>query len=80
LKPHAWDTVTSGVGTLLELACGTDAEQIRTALGDLVPEYRSARPARPSTKAIDRATGERAAAADHPAALAPTIAPRRTDA
>ncbi len=44
IKAHAWEGVTVGVETLLELANGTAHERIRGAIGDLVPEYQSARP------------------------------------
>jgi len=45
------ETVLGGVTTLIERATGTDADLVRAALGDLVPEYRVARPSRPATRA-----------------------------
>jgi FlaA1/EpsC-like NDP-sugar epimerase len=44
IKAHAFDSVTVGVDALLDLANGTAHERIRGAIGDLVPEYQSARP------------------------------------
>ena len=44
------ETVLTGVNTLIERATGTDADQVRGALGDLVPEYRVARPSRPAAR------------------------------
>jgi hypothetical protein len=44
IKPHEWDTVEAGVQVLLEAAEAGVSEQVRTALGQLVPEYRAARP------------------------------------
>jgi FlaA1/EpsC-like NDP-sugar epimerase len=47
IQPHDLDQVAPGVASLLELARGSDAEKLRCALGELVPEYRAARPPRP---------------------------------
>jgi FlaA1/EpsC-like NDP-sugar epimerase len=44
IKPHDWDAVEAGLAVLLEAAELGVAEQVRTALGQLVPEYRAARP------------------------------------
>jgi FlaA1/EpsC-like NDP-sugar epimerase len=61
IKPHAWEAVAIGVDALLELAHKADVDRVRSALGDLVPEYRAARPA--STKASSP-VGEPALAAE----------------
>jgi FlaA1/EpsC-like NDP-sugar epimerase len=53
IKPHDWETVVTGVGQLLSVSDGTAVELVRTALGELIPEYAAARPA-PKT---DRKTG-----------------------
>jgi FlaA1/EpsC-like NDP-sugar epimerase len=48
IQPHDWAAVNPGVTALLALASGGgEAEQLRSALGALVPEYRAARPPRP---------------------------------
>jgi FlaA1/EpsC-like NDP-sugar epimerase len=52
IKPHDWEPVDVGVAALLELARGVDAEKLRSALGDLVPEYRVARPPRPNPASV----------------------------
>jgi FlaA1/EpsC-like NDP-sugar epimerase len=52
IRPHDWDPVAMGVGALVELACNSDHERIRAALGDLVPEYRTARPRRPTSASV----------------------------
>ncbi|MBA3454752.1 MAG: polysaccharide biosynthesis protein [Deltaproteobacteria bacterium] len=44
------DAVASAVTMLLELAGGTDSDLVRGALGDLVPEYKVARPARATAR------------------------------
>jgi FlaA1/EpsC-like NDP-sugar epimerase len=44
IKPHDWDAVEAGLAVLLEAAEAGVAEQVRTVLGQLVPEYRAARP------------------------------------
>jgi hypothetical protein len=43
-----FETVLAGVSTLLEHANGTQADLVRSSLGDLVPEYGVARPSRPA--------------------------------
>jgi hypothetical protein len=43
----------TGVGQLLSVADGTAVELVRTALGELIPEYAAARPA----PKADRKTG-----------------------
>ncbi len=48
IKPHDWAFVDVGVTALLELARGSDAEQLRATLGNLVPEYGAVRPSRSS--------------------------------
>jgi len=47
IKPHTWETVVVGVDALLDLASSTMVDRLRAALGDLVPEYRAARPSAP---------------------------------
>jgi FlaA1/EpsC-like NDP-sugar epimerase len=44
IRSHAWEPVEIGVEALLELAHKADVERVRGALGELVPEYRMARP------------------------------------
>ncbi len=46
VPPQEFEVVHQGVSALLERAVLTDAERIRGALGDLVPEYKVARPTR----------------------------------
>jgi FlaA1/EpsC-like NDP-sugar epimerase len=70
IKSHDWDTVSSAVDVTLDLAQGTDPELIRKALGELVPEFRAARPSRASLKATDRTTDTQEAL---PASPAPEI-------
>ena len=48
IKPHAWEAVVAGVDTLMDLAVGTATDRVRAALGDIVPEYKTAH--RSSTK------------------------------
>jgi FlaA1/EpsC-like NDP-sugar epimerase len=55
IKPHDLETVVAGIDSLLALANGTAMDLVRSALGELVPEYRNARP--PSAKADGRKTG-----------------------
>ena len=60
IKAHEWKHVESGVAVLLDLARAgdADADGLRAALGDLVPEYRVARPSRSSgsAKALEHKT------------------------
>jgi FlaA1/EpsC-like NDP-sugar epimerase len=49
IRPHDWAPVDAGVAALLELARTGTAEQLRRALGELVPEYRAARLPRPTS-------------------------------
>lgn len=56
IRAHEWDAVASGVDALLELAREPEADRLRSALGDIVPEYRAARPTRPTST---NKTGER---------------------
>ena len=51
IRPHDWDQVAPRVDELLALARATDSEALRVALGELVPEYRAARPPRPVSSA-----------------------------
>ncbi|MBX3154706.1 MAG: polysaccharide biosynthesis protein [Deltaproteobacteria bacterium] len=43
IKPHEWTIVKAGIANLLETA-GSSNEAVRTALGELVPEYAAGRP------------------------------------
>jgi FlaA1/EpsC-like NDP-sugar epimerase len=64
IKPHEWDRVATGVGAIVELARTGDAERVRAALVDLVPEYQAARPRRSSTgnaPTVGRTSSEQAA-------------------
>ena len=56
IKAHAWDAVTIGVETLLDLANSTAHDRIRGAIGELVPEYQSARAMSPSQPRIQTGT------------------------
>lgn len=44
MTTYSTDAVMVGVDTLLEVAAGTTTDPIRAALGELVPEYKIARP------------------------------------
>ena len=44
IKPHAWEATEAGVLALLAAAEAGVVELVRTALGQIVPEYRAARP------------------------------------
>jgi FlaA1/EpsC-like NDP-sugar epimerase len=44
IKPHDLDAVEAGLEALLEAAEGGVVELVRTVLGQIVPEYRAARP------------------------------------
>jgi FlaA1/EpsC-like NDP-sugar epimerase len=68
IKPHEWDATEAGVQALIAAAEGGVAELVRTALGQLVPEYRAARP--PPARTERPATGP-ASAPD------PIIPPRK---
>jgi len=50
LKPHEWEAVDLSVSKLCELATEGDAEKIRQALGEIVPEYQGARSTRKGAK------------------------------
>lgn len=39
IKPHEWGKVTAGIESILKLANDTMSDELRAALGDLVPEY-----------------------------------------
>ncbi len=52
IKPHDWDEVVGGIATLIGLADGAAAERLRAALGDMVPEYKVARPPAARTPAL----------------------------
>ncbi len=49
VQTHDLERVLSGVSILLERARETDADGVRAAMGELVPEYRAHRPSRPAT-------------------------------
>jgi FlaA1/EpsC-like NDP-sugar epimerase len=60
-QTHDLDRVIAAVGTLLERSREIDADGVRGVLGELVPEYRAHRPARPiaTSKPSDgKSTGE----------------------
>jgi FlaA1/EpsC-like NDP-sugar epimerase len=44
IKPHAWEATEAGILALLAAAEAGIVELVRTALGQIVPEYREARP------------------------------------
>jgi len=46
IKPHEWEAVLSSVEMLCQLATRSEVDAIRSALGDVVPEYKGARPPR----------------------------------
>jgi FlaA1/EpsC-like NDP-sugar epimerase len=49
IRPHGYDSVAEGVSAICRLARLGDVEKVRSALGDLVPEYRIPRPPRSRT-------------------------------
>jgi len=53
IKPHVWESVLAAVDDLCKRADSGDADQIRNALGEVVPEYRAARPSRSALKITD---------------------------
>ncbi len=58
IKPHDLDAVSSGVDALLELARSADPDRVRALLVELVPEYGSSRPSRPSGTHPNLADGD----------------------
>ena len=48
-NPPVWDSVVIGLDALVELARQAATDHVRAALGDLVPEYKAARPATSKT-------------------------------
>ncbi|HSN30115.1 MAG TPA: nucleoside-diphosphate sugar epimerase/dehydratase, partial [Kofleriaceae bacterium] len=64
IKAHDWEPVSTGVTALVELARAGDTEQVRAALGDIVPEYGTARPARKQAGDSMRTTGSTEAKRD----------------
>jgi len=52
IKPHDWHATEEGVRALLEAAEAGVVERVRAVLGELVPEYREARPPPPRHAAI----------------------------
>jgi FlaA1/EpsC-like NDP-sugar epimerase len=67
IKPHEWEEVTSSVDMLCALAPRSEGDNIRAALGDVVPEYRGARPMKSyttgenkiiDTKSVEVKTGD----------------------
>jgi len=48
ITSHEWERISAAVDALLELAKLGDAERLRAALGEIVPEYKLHRPARSS--------------------------------
>ena len=63
IKPHELEAVEAGVQALLALARSTATDQVRAALGDLVPEYALAHPTTTKTTAP---RGERIVEVDEP--------------
>ena len=53
IKPHDWSVVEPGVRALCELASAGNLDNVRTALGELVPEFRGVRLARSSQKSSE---------------------------
>jgi FlaA1/EpsC-like NDP-sugar epimerase len=64
IKAHAFEAVVVGVDAVLELARSAQVEHVREALGNLVPEYATARP--PATKSTSP-KGERSITGEGPA-------------
>jgi len=52
IRPHDWNLVLAGVGNLLATATEKDAEHVRVALGELVPEYSAGQPRRATTASL----------------------------
>ena len=48
IKPHDWDLVVAAIGNLLATANSDDAEKLRAALAELIPEYSGGRTSRRS--------------------------------
>lgn len=48
IKPHEWDLVVAALGNLLAITSSDDAEKVRAALGELIPEYSAGRASRKS--------------------------------
>ena len=46
IKPHDWDLVVAAIGNLLAMADSDDAEKLRAAIAELVPEYSAGRATR----------------------------------
>ena len=63
IKSHDWNEVVSGVDSLHELARAGDADLVRAALGEMVPEYTTGRP----TRTAMRTTSETLKAIDEQA-------------
>jgi FlaA1/EpsC-like NDP-sugar epimerase len=63
IKPHEWTAVQDGVGALLGLADSAEPDRIRATLGQIVPEYKTARPSTSrqtgATAAVEPATSTR---------------------
>ncbi len=77
IKPHEWEATEAGVRALLEAAEAGIVELVRTALGQIVPEYRAARPppARTTSPQGEPAISEPRPLADR--ASPPTVATRK---
>jgi FlaA1/EpsC-like NDP-sugar epimerase len=58
IKPHEWVATADAVAVLIGLADGAEADRIRASLGEIVPEYKTARPAASrqtgATAAVDK--------------------------
>jgi len=77
IKPHQWEAVEAGLAALLEAAESGVPEVVRTVLGQIVPEYRVARPPPARTTSPH---GEPALAEPRPAAprAEPVVVPTGT--
>ena len=53
IKPHDWDATLAGVQALIEAAEVGVVERVRAVLGEIVPEYREARPPAPRTRSSE---------------------------
>jgi FlaA1/EpsC-like NDP-sugar epimerase len=58
IKPHEWEAVQAGIAAVMHSAGSGEAERVRSALGVIVPEYRTVRPPRGAMVVASRQTGE----------------------
>ncbi|HEY4176128.1 MAG TPA: nucleoside-diphosphate sugar epimerase/dehydratase [Kofleriaceae bacterium] len=54
IQPNDWSVVTEAVQRLLAVGASNDSDDVRAALGELVPEYRAVRPVRSPTGPSNR--------------------------